>query len=220
MNLSTWNAEASGRFNRFIQELSRKMGADFLTYDAEGRARRVRGLTYFKAAEVQRRGALHFHLMIRRLDGKPFRASASLVRRVALKHGFGHSVDVKRLEPGHAQYVAKYVAKAADSRQAVPWIKTKVVRDHVHEGDAATGEIFSTTTVERTVTSFDASYRTWSKARSWGRDMREVREDQQHHVLTLLALPCWSERSSSPGWSLLDVPRRESYLAALDPLPE
>lgn len=193
------------------------MGADMVTFDAQGVRRRVRGLTYFKAAEVQRRGALHFHVMVKRLDGAPGRLSTSLLRRVAVAHGFGHSVDVQRLEPGHAQYVAKYVAKAADERQDVPWAAQGYERpvNPAHRVHRPSGEVMDRRTgellgpaVPALVT--QASYRTWSKARSWGRSMREVREDQQHHVLTLSALPPWSDRPTSPGWAMLDVPLRSS----------
>lgn len=222
VDLATWNASASARFNRFVQELSRKMGADIITFGDDGKRRRVRGLTYFKAAEVQRRGALHFHVMLKRLDGAPGRLSASLLRRVAVAHGFGHSVDVQRLEPGHAQYVAKYVAKASDERADVPWSRTgyaKPVNPH-YKVVPSLGEVMDTRTNElvgpATVALFTtASYRTWSKARSWGRSMREVRADQQHHVLTLLALPAWAERQTSPGWAHLDVPIRSSALEAV-----
>lgn len=217
VDLATWNASASTRFNRFLQELSRKMGADIITFGLDGKRRRVRGLTYFKAAEVQRRGALHFHIMIKRLDGAPGRLSRSLLRRVAVAHGFGHSVDVQRLEPGHAQYVAKYVAKASNERADVPWAGKsyekpvnphhKVVRHLGEVVDSRTGEIVGPATVALVTT---ATYRTWSKARSWGRSMREVRADQQHHVLTLLALPVWAERETSRGWAMLDVPIRLS----------
>lgn len=217
VDLATWNASAAARFNRFLQELSRKMDADIITFDAEGKKSRVRGLTYFKAAEVQRRGALHYHVMIKRLDGKPSRLSRALLRRIAVRHGFGHSVDVQRLEPGHAQYVAKYVAKASNERQDVPWSGKsyekpinphhKVLRARGEVVDVRTGEIVGNATPALVTV---ASYRTWSKARSWGRSMREVRADQQHHVLTLLVLPAWAERPTSPGWAHLDVPIRSS----------
>lgn len=49
VNLAEWNATAGARFNRVIQYLRRELG----------------DVQYAKAAEVQKRGALHFHVLVR-----------------------------------------------------------------------------------------------------------------------------------------------------------
>lgn len=254
VDLATWNVSAVARFNNFIRDLSREMGADIVFDDEAGKRIRIRGLSYFKAAEVQRRGALHFHVMVKRIDGTPAKLSVQLLRKLAVKHGFGHSVDVQRLEPGHAAYVAKYVSKASDQRVDVPWSGVsyqKPVNPHhvvrrvsalimdevtgavlgqagsaylalflapglvlvpfrpVRTGgmvvDTRTGLVVGAPLVALVST---ASYRTWTKARSWGRSMADVRAAQQHYVLTVLALPAWSERPGARGWSCLPVPVR------------
>jgi hypothetical protein len=81
---------------------------------------------------------------------------------MAIGYGFGHELDLAPITPGsrkHAYYVAKYVTKACDSRDLVPW-RSDVV-------DIETGEIRRLHTV--------ASYRTWSASHGWGLTMSEVR---------------------------------------------
>lgn len=183
--LSTWNASLGRRWNLFVTDLRRLLGE----------------VEYFRAVEPQRRGALHVHALLRRRDGRPLRVSVSEVRRLALRHGFGHSVDVQRLEARHAGYAAKYVSKAADGRAAVPWLGWR------SRGgtwlDRRTGELV---VVERKrVRSFVPTYRTWTSSRLWGRSMSQVREAQAHHALVVSLLPRWDARPSSPAWSVLPV---------------
>jgi hypothetical protein len=58
-----------------------------------------------------------------------------------------------------ASYVAKYVAKSVDSRQLVPWLRTKL--------DRQTGELSECS---------KATYRAWSSSRTWPVRMRELVE--------------------------------------------
>jgi hypothetical protein len=55
--------------------------------------------------------------------------------------------------------VSKYVTKATDSRDLVPWL--------AHTVDVETGEITAEVVAGR--------YRTWSMSRDWGSTMAEVR---------------------------------------------
>lgn len=213
-DLAEWNARASLRWNNFVRDLSRALGAD---YFVDGRRRQ--GVTYFRAAEVQRRGALHYHVLLRRVDGRPVQVSKSTVRALAIRHGFGHSVDVQRLEPGHASYVAKYVAKSADERRDVPWRLWRTPRGF--RQDAETGLWVNPRTGEvrdpELVTS--PSFRTWSASRTWGLGMGEVKADQQHHVLTLAELPRWKDRAVPRAWAALAVPvRPDSRVEAAAPI--
>lgn len=198
--LGRWNADAAARWNRFLWELSRKIGANVVVTGEDGRQRELQGLVYFRAAEVQRRGALHYHVMLKRRDGRPLRLSKALVRRLAIKHGFGHSVDLQRLEPGHANYVAKYVSKSASSRMDAPWVKTTRQREVVEELPDGSRVLRAS----RAVTSFTPTFRTWTASRLWGRTMGEIRRDQQHYLSVLAALPSWAEHEPRPVWARVD----------------
>lgn len=140
--LPAWNAEAGKCFNRFMQDLRRAFGE----------------VQYCRAAEVQKRGALHFHVLIRtteqafgtpgtrRLWASDQSHVGSPLRLLAIKHGFGHEVDLQLVRTeGAAGYCAKYVSKSADDRETLPWI------------DRATGEVVTGV----------ARYRPWSSSRRW-----------------------------------------------------
>ncbi|HVY11390.1 MAG TPA: hypothetical protein VHB18_14715 [Mycobacteriales bacterium] len=142
VDLARWNATASKRWNRLRTAMSRE----------------YEGLEYFRAAEVQRRGALHFHLVV--WSARPL--DRHVVRRLAVIAGFGHEADVRTLAAGsraHARYVSKYVTKACDQRETVPWVGEIV--------DVGTGEIREARC--------RATYRTWAASRGWGTTMRAVR---------------------------------------------
>jgi hypothetical protein len=198
VDLARWNADAGPRFNRFMRDLRRLLDDD--------------GLQYFRAVEVQRRGALHYHLLLRRDDGAPTVIPLRALRELALKHGFGHSVDAQPVQSGHAAYVAKYVGKAADSRRDVPWRGSRWV---VKRGfvDPLTGEILPDE--RRRVPSWSPTYRTWTASRRWGRSMAEVRAAQAHHVLVLAALPSWATVPARRAWSALGGLPAHGDLAAV-----
>jgi hypothetical protein len=115
---------------------------------------------YFRGVEVQQRGAIHDHAMIRTKVELEERA----IRTLAMAAGFGHSVKLVPVEPGstrEAYYVSKYITKAADSRSAVPWMADVVDED--------SGEV--------TRELVDGRYRTWSMSREWGLRMADVVAD-------------------------------------------
>ena len=117
-------------------------------------ARRGRG------AEAGR--ALHFHLLLRvqHLDQllADYRAKDPHCpfRELAIERGFGHAIDVKLAQHGHAWYCAKYVSKTADDRTELPFV------------DKRTGE----------VTTGNDRYRPWSASKRWGLTMAQVRAAQ------------------------------------------
>jgi len=131
--------------------------------------REVDGVQFFRAVEVQDgkrrsdghgRGALHLHVM----TWSPTPLDLVQLRTLALRAGFGHSVDLAYCEPGSrraAYYVAKYVTKACDQRDDVPW--------HAETIDQLTGEV--------TRGPVTARYRTWSTSRQWGLTMAAVRAE-------------------------------------------
>lgn len=232
VDLATWNASAGARFNRLIQALSRFLNADVITVDENGHRRVECGLIYFKGAEVQRRGALHFHIMLVRRDGAPLAIRLSDLRRIAVEHGFGHSVDAQPLTGRHAVYVAKYVSKSANERRSVPWSREgwarpvnpahRVVKiascdvrgNHVERSvmDRRTGEVVGP--AARALYTA-ARYRTWSASRRWGDSMASVKAAQQHWVLLLSTLPAWRETGAPSWWSQVGgLPDRPDGLPA------
>jgi len=141
--LGLWNASASMRWNRLRTSLKR------LSPD----------LQYFKAVETQKRGAIHYHLPV----WSPVPLNSVVVQGLALRAGFGCVLDLDPIKAGDlraAAYVSKYVSKATDSRDEVPWEADVLDRE--------TGEV----RLMRT----EARYRTWSASRGWGMTMRAVRE--------------------------------------------
>jgi hypothetical protein len=198
VDLADWNVGAAGRWNRLVLELSRLVGADLVTYDEDGRVHRRTGLSYFRGAEVQRRGALHFHVLIRRRDGAALAVSKHELRRLAIKHGFGHEVDVQPVTPDHAAYVAKYVSKSANDRREVPWAGRAYARpvNPAHRVDRRSGLVVDRRTGEVVGEAVEtivrvATFRTWAASRTWGDPMSAVVAAQRHWVLVTSALPNW-----------------------------
>lgn len=108
--LAAWNARLPKRWNRFMQQLRRRVGCK---------------LAYFRAIETQRRGALHEHVMLCSADpARPLVLEVESVRALAIAHGYGHSIrlDVVSGAGGAAGYVSKYVSKACDERSEIPWV--------------------------------------------------------------------------------------------------
>lgn len=141
-DMGQWNSSAGKRWNAFIT----------------GLRRRHPDIQYFRAAEDQKRGALHHHVIV---------ASDSLidpytVQALGLAAGYGCVAHLERLAPGsnrHAWYVSKYVTKAVDARNEIPW-RVEVV-------DHATGEI---RWVRRR-----ATFRAHSQSHGWALSIGEVR---------------------------------------------
>lgn len=183
-DIGRWNGSSSVRWNRFLRDLRRLLG----------------DLDYFRAVEVQRRGALHLHVILR-LSALSRPPALSAIRRLAVHHGFGHSVDLQGLSAaavdaagGPAGYVAKYVAKAADQRCDVPWRGTRrqqgrVVHDRHGE---VYGYAYPNGDLEdrsrRVVFSMKPTYRTWSASRGYGESMAAVRAAQSHWQAVMASL--------------------------------
>lgn len=143
VDLGEWNASAAARWNQMRTRL---------------RARIPR-LEYLRAVEVQKRGALHLHVIV----WSPEPLDQVAMRKMAMGYGFGHSLDLAPIAPGsrkHAYYVAKYVTKACDQRENVPWAADLV--------DKGTGEIMR-------IDADRATYRTWSASHGWGMTMKDIR---------------------------------------------
>lgn len=142
LHLAEWNPTESGCWNRLRTALSRLTDGS---------------LTYVGAVEVQKRGALHRHVVLN--------ADRALlpeeVQALALAAGYGCVFDLQALtNPGQiARYVSKYVTKSAGARGEVPWLADVVDQD--------SGEVRLMLTT--------ATFRTWSAAHSWGTTMKGLR---------------------------------------------
>jgi len=83
------------------------------------------------------------------------------MRRRSVMAGYGHSFDIAEIRSRQqaAYYISKYITKACDVRESVPWWGELV--------DVQTGEISGGLVPGR--------YRTWSSSRSWGMTMADAR---------------------------------------------
>lgn len=154
VDLPRWNAGHSARWNHFRTVLRRE----------------VPQLEFMRGVEVQDRGALHDHAMV----WSPVPLRLQDVRKLAMRCGFGHSVDLAPCPPGSkraAYYVAKYITKAVDSRGDVPWWG-----EELHDVDTVTGEMIYREGL------VDARYRTWSMSRRWGLTMAAVKADAREYA--------------------------------------
>lgn len=177
VSIARWNVEVGQAWTHLLEYLRREFGE----------------VEYAKGTEPQVRGALHLHVLVRcqadLIAGKP------TVRRLAIRWGFGHSVDIQAVDCSSkraASYVAKYVSKTADESINVPWV------------DRHTGEIVN-----------GARCRRWTSSRRWGLTMRQLRQAQADHARA--AIVCGVSRADDAGRGpcggeadALD-PRTESY---------
>lgn len=137
--LEQWNPAAGASWNRFRTAISRDHQIEFL-----------------RVVEVQKRGALHLHVLVR----SELPLDVLELQGHAIAAGFGCSLDLSRMPAARAaRYVAKYAAKGYTERAAVPW------RDEVLDKD--TGEMR---------TRQMASYRTVSQSHGWGLTLRQIKE--------------------------------------------
>jgi hypothetical protein len=145
-----FNSVAGQCFNRLMQELRRRYG----------------DIQYARAAEIQKRGALHFHIVMRVprlavLLGDFTKRSPYCALRVLIEHhGFGHEIELEPAKESAAWYCAKYVSKSCDDRQTIPWL------------DISTGEL----------TQGNGRYRPWTASRRWGATMTSIRATQAEWV--------------------------------------
>jgi hypothetical protein len=142
VHLGQWNGTFGERFNDFVTDLRRTLGVE---------------IEYFKTSEAQKRGALHAHGIFR--CAVPVTVPRSLVVKLAMRHGFGHVVDVQVVKGTDVQrlarYFTKYVSKSADVRAEVPFV-------HRTTGEVGPGR-----------------WRLWTASRSWGSSMADVRQAQR-----------------------------------------
>jgi hypothetical protein len=162
--MAAWNAGHSARWNWFRTELRR----------------RFPDLEFFRGIETQKRGALHDHVLI----WTSGTLSEKALRELAIRCGFGHEVLCPEIRPGStraAYYVSKYITKACDARDDVPWWGERI--------DYETGEV--------TEGMIAARYRTWSQSQGWGTSMAAVRAEASVWARV------YEDRQSEPAIALL-----------------
>jgi hypothetical protein len=166
INVAAWNAGSGQRWSWFVEYMRRHFG----------------GLEFAKGVEIQKRGAIHFHALVR-CDADLRRRRAE-VRAIAMRWGFGHSVDVAPVDSDRAAwYVAKYVSKSTEERERAPWI------------DRSTGEV---TTAAR--------YRCWSASRQWGASMAAVKASQARWCqVRAMVVPATAEAPPDEGGAAVVV---------------
>lgn len=176
MGMARWNALAGKCWNRLRTTLSRRYG-DF---------------AFIRFPEVQKRGALHFHILVR-VQGA---LDPHVVQDAALAAGFGCAVDVQEVSGQRAvMYVSKYVSKSAAARAGCPWIAPRKVSAgpgwidphsgelHAHEGDSETcdavagGCLHGPDRMEIRVTTGPASYRNSTQSQDWGLTVAHIRAE-------------------------------------------
>lgn len=140
--LARWHATVGQRWSWFITELRRELGVE---------------VEFFKTWELQARGAMHAHSMMRTVgvcSDARFRAA---VKMAASRWGFGTQVDVQPFSLSDslqaarkAGYCAKYASKGADALPAVRRIDSNGVITN-------------------------GGYRSWSASRRWGDTMTAIK---------------------------------------------
>lgn len=155
-DLAAWNPLAAKCWNRLATALRR--------FDPS--------IQFMRNTEVQKRGALHHHVII--LSTLPL--TRNRVSKLAHRSGYGYICDVSPLRgkgdwKRAAAYVAKYVTKAGDERDRTPW---EVL-------DIDTGEIKT-----------HATFRTWSRSQGYGIPMREVKRRAWLAYQTQQDIPAWA----------------------------
>ena len=161
VDLADWNPAASACWNRLRTGL-RDLDPD---------------LDYYRATEVQDRGAIHHHVVI----GAARLPSARVLQDLALAAGYGCVIDLRPVEDlDHVDDVAGYVSKtlagyvtksSGDGRDGVPW------RREFTE-DPTTGEVYDEPRRLHTV----PTYKTHTQSHRWGCTVAEVKAVAQRQA--------------------------------------
>ena len=110
VNVRDWNAGASKRWHNFMTILRRTYG----------------DIQFFRVAELQKRGAIHFHVLFRGVKFIPARR----LRQIAVSVGFGSWVGIRKCSAyrhganGGARYFGKYLLKSFPTRLGVSKLLT------------------------------------------------------------------------------------------------
>jgi len=157
-DMAVFNSCISRKFNDFVTELRRSVPG-------------FEGVQYFRAIEPQKRGALHIHVVF--IVKRAIKIDALLratMTAIALRLGFGHQFDLKRVEGDElekiktARYIAKYVSKT-DGHGKIPFWD-----------EAITYEVVEGSMMIREVPRRRPN--TWSSSRGWGMSMKRIKSQR------------------------------------------
>lgn len=168
IDVGEWNATFTARMNRVLEGIRRGEASPLI----DGKRQTV-PLSYAQAREPQDgkrrpdgigRYALHLHGALYRTDGQVLELDVRALRKLVMRHGFGHELKVKPLSPSAgARYFAKYVADASDIRDSVPFGRDGLGRRR------------------------KATYRCWTASRNWSVTMKVVKAQQVAHWQQMIA---------------------------------
>ena len=197
-DIARWNAGAGLAFGRLLNNGVRR---DESMWWLQG--------AYFRVVERQDRGALHFHVLVRVRPGMTIPPGAlERLTEMAVSYGFGHECDVQEVDAGRgAYYVAKYVGKAANVRELVPWAKDKTRALVATPVPVPTSEVIvllglgldrmtEARWLDEQVVSWVSrtpTYRTWSSGGGWPNTMAEIFASQHHYAAVVAVLPAWHD---------------------------
>jgi len=141
--LAIWHAGLALRWSHFMTDFREVLKVD---------------VQFFKTWELQSRGALHAHAMMRVVGVVTDRRFRAAVRMLSKRYGFGPELNVQHVDLSCGQevarragYCAKYASKSADQLTSVRRL------------DVTTGEVLT------------GGFRAWSSSRRWGETMCSVK---------------------------------------------
>jgi len=176
INLGEWNGTLSKRWNKFktylqryynsyIKQLNKEIRAANKKYGTQQPTLALVKLQFFRAVEIQKRGALHEHVIFR-VPASDFVINSRMIeeiREIAVECGYGHSIKLISLDPqdeqakqNSARYLAKYVSKTAGQRKTLPYVP--------EEGKTS-------------------RYRIWTASSKWGATMKSIKQAQKDWFL-------------------------------------
>jgi len=165
--LAIWHAGLALRWSHFMTDLR-----DVLKVDVQ----------FFKTWELQRRGALHAHAMLRVVGIVTDRRFRAAVRMLSKRYGFGPELDVQQVDLScsrevakRAGYCAKYASKSADQLATVRRL------------DVTTGEVLC------------GGFRAWSSSRRWGETMCGVKARRRAWAVSVGASAPALHDAAAPG---------------------
>ena len=183
-SIAEWNATVSRRWNDFLTDLRRSVHG-------------FRDVQFFRALELQERGALHIHVVLR------LRGAAVIdddtrrqVTSIAMHHLFGHEVDIKKIGSGKldqvqaARYVAKYVTKSKRMRiplplrkscSCMPWDESQTP-ESPHDYDSLDMPVWREKSCEHPRQPMRRRFRLWTCSRRWGMSLATM----------IVVQTCWS----------------------------
>lgn len=204
-SIAHWNASIGRRWNDFVTELRRSVPG-------------FKGAQFFRALETQRRGALHIHAVFRISNAALLTPEARVrIMHLAMRHGFGHEVDVRKIGEGSldaataARYIAKYVSKGSEVSplmpqdrdcDCLPWdADPERVDDYTSDDAPLTSPCSHPKKPRRFL------LRLWTTSRNWGLSLRTLRIQQGMYRLDPDAARSWlTQHLSSFGLRRLSEP--------------